>query len=360
MGVVVKGDCGVGREGGKRDGGGGGSWKATAGFRDVMTRAFILGAGLGTRLRPLTHVLPKPLIPVHHRPLMAYALGHLGSAGVEEFVVNTHHLPEAYGTAFPGMEWEGKRIVFRHEPVVLETGGGLANVRDLLEGDEPFVVYNGDVLTDVPLERALREHRERGNLVTLVLRSRGAVCNVALDRGNGRVVDLRNALGTGHPDLYQFTGLYVVDPAFFGWLPERGVVESVVAAWLRAISGGERIGGVVIDEGMWFDLGDRASYLEAHAATRRVAFPAWGPMGAEEMAVVHPGAEVGAGVVIDAGSSVRPGCRVGAGAILEGTVLWPGADVAVGARLRGCIVLPGAVASGELEGVDIAGAGIGG
>ena len=72
-----------------------------------MRRAFILGAGLGNRLRPLTSQLPKPLIPVHHRPLISYAFAHLHEAGAREFIVNTHHLPEAYGEAFPENEAEG-------------------------------------------------------------------------------------------------------------------------------------------------------------------------------------------------------------------------------------------------------------
>ena len=321
--------------------------------RGFMTRAFILGAGLGTRLRPLTLRLPKPLIPVHHRPLITYALGQLAHAGVQEFVINTHHLPEAYADAFPGGTWQGKPLHFRHEPILLETGGGLANVRDLLDGSEPFFVYNGDVLTDLPLAPAIAAHRAQGNLVTLVLRSTGAVRNVALDRRDGRIVDIRGALGTGHPDLFQFTGLYVVEPAFFRWLPEPGAIESVVEAWLRAMRGGERLGGVVVDEGLWFDLGDRASYLEAHRVTRERPFPAWGPLEAASLAAVHAEAEVAAGAEVDGRCSVGPGCIVGEGARVAGSILWPGARVAPGADLRGCIVLPGSAAGGVHAGVDL-------
>ncbi|HYF36671.1 MAG TPA: sugar phosphate nucleotidyltransferase, partial [Prosthecobacter sp.] len=112
-----------------------------------MRKAFVLGAGLGERLRPLTDQLPKPLIPVFHRPLITYAFDHLIAAGVEELVVNTHHLPEAYAHEFPNRRYRGLPIHFRHEaPVRLETAGGIANVQDLL-GDEPFIVYNGDILT---------------------------------------------------------------------------------------------------------------------------------------------------------------------------------------------------------------------
>ncbi len=316
-----------------------------------MKKAFVLGAGLGTRLRPLTLQLPKPLIPVHHEPLMVRAFQHLRAAGAEEFVVNTHHLPEAYPAAFPGGVWEGCQVHFRHEPVLLETGGGLANVADLLQ-DGPFFVYNGDILTDVPLEPAWEAHEARGNLVTLLLRSDAPVRNVAFDEADGRVLDLRNSLRQPHPDQRGFTGLYVVSPAFFRYL-EPGKIESVVGGLLRAIAAGERIGGVLADGGQWLDLGDRASYLEAHAAGRTSHFPQYRPWTAHETCAVHPEAIVDATAVVDAHSSIGRGAVVEAGAVVRGSVIWPRGRVAAGARLTRCIVRSGKTAEGVLTDVDV-------
>ena len=98
--------------------------------------AFILGAGLGTRLRPLTEHCPKPLLPVGGRPLITYVMDHCLSIGVERFIVNTHHCADAYEKAFPGWNWRGKPILFRHEPILLDTAGGLKNIENLLEDDE--------------------------------------------------------------------------------------------------------------------------------------------------------------------------------------------------------------------------------
>src|SRR3954467_6945214 len=100
--------------------------------------AFVPGARPGTRLRPLTEVRPKPLIPVCNRPLIEYAFDHLRGLGVERFVVNTHWLPEVYPRLFPEAQYPGRPIVFRHEPQILETAGGIKNVEDLL-GSEPFI-----------------------------------------------------------------------------------------------------------------------------------------------------------------------------------------------------------------------------
>jgi len=304
-----------------------------------MFRAFVLGAGLGTRLRPLTHQLPKPLIPVHQRPLAEYAFAHLRSAGVREFVVNTHHLPDAWEQAFPGRTWEGGALHFRHEPILLETGGGLANVQDLLSGDGPFFMYNGDIFTDAALLPALDQHRAGGNLVTLLLRDGGPVCNVAMDRNSRQVLDLRNARGTNHPDQFQFTGVCIIDPAFFKYLPVRGTIESVVPAWLRAMEAGERIGGALTG-GLWLDLGDRDSYLEAHRVIPCVSR-------------VHPSAKIGAGVTMDETSSIGANCIVEDGAVLERSVLWPNARVSAGARLDRCVILSGHIASGTLTGADV-------
>lgn len=307
-----------------------------------MNRAFVLGAGLGTRLRPLTLQLPKPLIPVHHRPLIAYAFSHLRGAGVEEFVINTHHLPGEYSRAFPDNTWQGCPLTFRHEPVLLETGGGLANVQELLTTGGPFFVYNGDVLTDLPLAPAMAQHCGGGNLVTLVLRSSGPVRNVALDVQGRRVIDLRNARNSNHPDQFQFTGLYIAEHAFFQYLPQRGAIESVVAAWLRAIEAGERIGGAVIDDGMWLDLGDRASYLAAHRLVRP-----------ESECRVHSSARIAPGADIDDVSSIGADCIVEADTIIRRSVLWPGARVTAGASMDRCIVMAGHSAGGTLKDADV-------
>lgn len=307
-------------------------------------RAFVLGAGLGKRLRPLTDLLPKPLIPVWQRPLITHAFEHLCRLGVGEFVINTHHLAHRYAEAFSGAVYQNEAglncpLHFCHEPVLLETGGGLANVREYFQ-DGPCVVYNGDILSDLPLESALEAHSAASSIVTLVLRSHGAVRNVAFDPESHRVVDLRNALGTNHPNQLQFTGLYIVSPSFFDYLIP-GKIESVVEGFLRAVRAGERVGGVVVDAGNWWDLGDPASYLEAHAAYRRF----------HPVISRHPTADISEGAEIDATSCVSAQCIVQAGAILQNTLLWPGASIGRGARLENCVVTGGKVINGAHSGV---------
>ena len=103
--------------------------------------AFILGAGLGTRLRPWTKNIPKPLLAVRDRPLITFVMDHCLSIGIERFIVNTHHCASAYGAAFPDGHYRGMPVIFRHEPVLLDTAGGLKNVEDLLKDDDTILVY---------------------------------------------------------------------------------------------------------------------------------------------------------------------------------------------------------------------------
>ena len=113
------------------------------------------------------------------------------------------------------------------------------------------------------------------------------------------------------------------------------------------------LGGVLADDAQWLDLGDRASYLAAHAAGRTGGFPQYRPWRATETAAVHSGAQVDASAVVDADSSVGPGAVVEAGAEVHRSVIWPGARVAAGSRLTGCVVRSGMTASGVLTDADV-------
>lgn len=317
-----------------------------------MTKAFVLGAGLGERLRPLTDQLPKPLIPVFHQPLIAHAFDHLLAAGVREFVVNTHHLAEAYAKAFPAGTYRGARIQFRQEsPVRLETAGGIANVRDLL-GGEPFIVYNGDTLTDLPLQPLIEEHRRRGNLVTLVLRSTGPALHIAWDRRSGRVTDIRNRLGTGNEGTHLFTGIYACSPEFHDWLTP-GRAESVIPVFLRMIQKGAALGAIELDEGRWWDLGSRDSYLDAHRALHELgdAFPAHDAV--PPRVSIDPTARIDQAAVLAGLNVIGPDAVVEAGARLEDCVVWPQARVTGSADLRRCVVRSGITASGCHQSADL-------
>lgn len=318
-----------------------------------VRQAFILGAGLGTRMRPLTGRLPKPLVPLYHRPLAEWALTACAAAGIQRFALNTHHLPEAWeqfgapaewlahplvggnGLTSIARVWQGRELTLFHEPVLLETGGGLKNIEHWI-GDEAVLVHNADIFSTLPLERLIAAHEVSGLPVTLALRSDGDAKHIAVDKCGCRCTDIRGRLGRAQ-GTHVFSGIYCVSPEFLAMLPAAEKV-SVIPAFLELAQAG-RLGTIILDEGLWFDLGDRAAYLRAH---RELLL---GP-------ALHPDAIIEAGAEVES-SVVGPGARVHAGAVLRDSIVWPGCIISADAILDACVVFSNTPASGVHRGEDI-------
>ena len=285
-----------------------------------MTQAFILGAGLGTRLRPLTDQLPKPLVPLFHQSLAERAMAACARAGISRFAINTHHLPDAWDDFAnrPGIR-QLETTLF-HEPVLLETGGGLKNI-DTWIGGKPVLVHNGDIFSTLPLEQLLAAHAASGLPVTLALRSQGAAKHIALDESMTRVTDIRRLLARAD-GTHVFSGIYCVNPGFLDLLPP-GEKVSVIPAFLD-LARSARLGAVVLDDGVWLDLGDRESYLQAHHELDL------GP-------AVHPLANIQPGALVE-NSVIGPGAIIASGASVRNSIVWPGGHVSAHANLDHCIV----------------------
>jgi NDP-sugar pyrophosphorylase family protein len=232
-----------------------------------INTAFILGAGLGTRLRPLTENIPKPLLPIGGRPIITNAMEHMHSIDVKRFIVNTHHCAEKYAEAFPEGNWQGIPITLRHEPVLLDTAGGIKNIEDLIADDERIIVYNGDIITNLPIAPLVDKHFAGQTEVTLALRSRGPLLNVNVDK-EGFVCDIRHILKNEGVKSCLFAGIYIVEKSFLKRLT-AGKIESIVLPLVEMIKENPRsVGAVVIDDGNWYDLGTVEEYqrLNQYAA----------------------------------------------------------------------------------------------
>jgi len=312
----------------------------------VIQRAFVLGAGLGTRLKSLTANRPKPLIPVCGKPLISHAFEHLAGVGIDQLVVNTHHCAEKYSELFPSASYDGLPIRFAHEEQLLETAGGIKNVEPLLRGDGPagaFIVYNGDIFTDLPLERAVAHHFRSGNEVTLVLRSKEQPHHIALDE-HGRVLDISNRLGISSGRLFLFTGIYIVEPAFFARIPADTKI-SVIPIFMQMIRESARLGGVVVDEGDWWDLGTREQYLELHRHLK-AAEQAENGNRPHPRCWIDSSAKVAPSARLLGATSVGANVEIGANAALSDCIIWENAKIAPESVLKNCVVTAGAQVRG--------------
>ncbi|MBV9009311.1 MAG: NTP transferase domain-containing protein [Verrucomicrobia bacterium] len=305
-----------------------------------MTDAFVLGAGLGTRLRPLTDELPKPLVPIFGKPLISFGFDHLINAGVQRLIVNTHRLPGKFGQVFPDPVYRGHRITFVHEPVLLGTGGGLRNAERHFES-ESVIVYSGDILTDFDLAPLLEEHARTGNAVTLALRQTEFAPSINLH--SNRV----EKIGDGAE--YDFANVSVWTRKAIEWIP-AGKPMSFIPVLQQAIADGRAIGGVVVNDGNWFNIGSASQYLAVHGKVARENWrPAYLDKAERWPEMVGAGASVDPGTTLSGFYSIGTACRVEAGASVTDSVLWPGARIAAESTLRNCVVRSGKIAEGTLE-----------
>ena len=292
-------------------------------------QAFILGAGLGTRLAPLTHILPKPLMPVFQKPLIQHTMDHYIRCGVSEFMVNISCLPLMWERAFPEPSYRGCPVSFSEEEAPMDSGGGVKKIMPWVKPGEPLLVHNGDILTDIPVADLLAEHKRRGNMVTLALRSVDGKRNVGFDEETGAITDMRHALGV-NPGSHQFAGVYLMEPEVADLFPEEDVF-SIVPVWLELIKQG-KVGGVVFDWANWHEIGSPAGYVDTM-------------MELTSRERIHPSASISAAADLGEDCVVGQDAVIPAGVVMDDCIVWPRTHVAPGTYRR-CILTPRIVVQG--------------
>lgn len=311
--------------------------------------AFIPAAGFGTRLRPITNHMPKALLPVLGQPLIGHVAARVAGAGASAIGVNAHHLPEMIAVWAESSELADSLTVFR-EHEVLGTGGAIWNARNFLRG-EFFLLHNCDILSDIDIRRLIAHHEASGNLITLAVHDRPELNNLRLD-AEGLLVDVVRALppltkggmvnsppfikgGVGGFSSSAYTGIAVYSSSFIDFLPEGP--SDVVAAWLRAVEAGEKIGTLDFTGCFWEDMGTPAAYASVvwrmlRADGERAYFdPA--AKGCNHaalmgMAAVEAGANITGPVTLDH-AIVLPGANVGGGEIIANSIAGPDYRIAI-------------------------------
>jgi len=223
-------------------------------------KGMVLAAGFGTRFRPVTHEIPKPMVPLCNRPLIAYAIDPLLTAGCREIIVNLHHLPATLETYLRERYEVRCDFEFSYEPEILGTGGGIRKVRESLEGGEDFLLVNGDTVQFPDFEVLRDARRSIDALAALTLRHPPAgdrFTKVFFDEGK------ITGFGTGTGEALMFSGSHCISSKVFDFLPDRdfsGITEDVYIPVLREKTG--TLAGLVND-GLWFDIGTPLRYMSA-------------------------------------------------------------------------------------------------
>jgi NDP-sugar pyrophosphorylase family protein len=235
----------------------------------MIHRAMVLAAGRGTRLAPLTDRLPKPLMPVAGRPMIVHILELLRCGGIDDVVINLHHLGHLIEREIRDGAGLGLRVRYSWEPEILDTGGGIKRAQPLL-GDEPFIVANGDSLLELSLHDLVEAHRAGRGIATMVVRPTPDAARwglVELDSGDRvrRVAGLPAGLAKVAPlRPFMFPGLHVFEPRVFDYMRPGAAFSITRETYPAMLTAGETICGFVT-RGRWLTIDTPE---ELHAADR--------------------------------------------------------------------------------------------
>ena len=315
-------------------------------------RAMVLAAGLGTRLRPLTYEITKPMVPVLDRPVMEHILDLLDRHGFDQVIANLHYFPETIREHF------GDRLEYRFEPELLGTAGGVRACAEFF-GDEPFLVISGDALTDIDLGALVARHRASGGIATL------AVKRVADTREFGVVLHDREGRITGFQekpapeealsDLGN-CGIYIFDPRIFDYFPERPFVDWAQDVFPALLENDVPFHIHEVRE-YWNDVGSLGELrqgtfdalegklrleMAGEEVTPGVIVAGERSSAAEDIEVEGPvwighDVQIGAGVRLMGPVVLGDGARVGDRAQLRESIVFPGTEVAEESILIGAI-----------------------
>jgi len=306
-------------------------------------KAIILAAGYGTRLRPLSDRLPKPLMPVVGQPLIRHTIMKLRQCKISAVGINAHH-KDRMVREFLCCEDFAIPVTLSREEIIMGVAGGIGGFRDFLTGEDFFMVHNGDILSSIPLESMISDYGKQGPLCSMILHDEPAFNNVSVDEKD-RIVDIRDTLRPPHAvRKLAYTGIAFMDADFLRHIPVGGYADLVplLLAAVRNEPGAVR--GIVVKGNAWRDIGTVAGYLDAHRdillARKPLIDEHLVPRGA---VFLGEGTRIADDVEIEGFVSAGKNCVVGKGCRLENCVLWDNSVVAQGTSVKNAVVADGMV-----------------
>jgi NDP-sugar pyrophosphorylase family protein len=243
-------------------------------------KAMVLAAGLGTRLRPLTDTRPKALVEIGGRTLLEITLARLREFGICEVVVNAHHYADTIVDYLKANRNFGMHLEVSRETTLLDTGGGLKKAAGFFlnsseNSDEPFILHNVDILSNVDLRRMTEFHHHRQALATLAVQQRDTSRYLLFDdhgqlcgRRAGRHGEPELARPAPHCHALAFCGIHVISPRLLALLEEEGAFP-IIPCYLRLSHNGEKILGFLADQYHWRDVGRTENLAQAEHDLRQ-------------------------------------------------------------------------------------------
>jgi len=322
-------------------------------------KAVIMAGGEGTRLRPLTSLRPKPMVPMANRPVMEHIVGLCHWHGIDEIVATLQFLPQVIEDYFgDGDEW-GVSFEYAVEDTPLGTAGSVKNAEALLGHDEPFVVISGDALTDIDLTQVIEFHKAKGAAVTIALKRvpDPLEFGVVITDDDGRIERFleKPTWGQVFSDTIN-TGIYIIAPEVMQFVPKTGQFDFSADLFPLLMEKGYPLFGCIVD-GYWEDIGSLQSYIQAHwdILDGKVGVRIPGVKAANEVWIgegsdVSHDAFIGNHVIIGANAKIRHGafiadysvigdsCLVGVGARVERSIVWSDSFVGAGAMVGGAVI----------------------
>src|SRR3954447_2323699 len=318
-------------------------------------RAMVMAAGLGTRLRPLTYEVPKPMVPVVNRPIMEHILALLPRHGFSEVIANLHWFPETIRDRFGDGSSLGVELTYSYEEELMGTAGGVRSVAPFF-GDEPFLVMAADALTDIDLAALRAAHDELGGIATLAVRRVANVSEfgVIIAGSDGRIQGFQEKPDPAEAlsDLANCM-IYILEPEVFDYFPDKHSVDFALDVFPALLENDVPFHLHTIDS-YWNDVGSLPEYIQGNLdalegavdvegagalldATGGEAAEESGDPGVHGPVLVGEGCELDLSARLDGPLVIGDGSTVGAGALVKQSVLLPGSQVPAGTIVAGAI-----------------------
>lgn len=320
-------------------------------------KAVVLVGGEGTRLRPLTYAIPKPLLPIANQPFLERQLTWMAGHGIDEVVLSLGYLPDAFSAHFVGDRFGDLRLRYAVEPEPLGTAGAIRFAAEHARIRERFIVCNGDVLTTLDLDALVRFHDEHGAQATihLVRVPDPSAFGVVPTFPDGEVKAFVEKPPPGRaPTDWINAGTYVLEPEVLERIPPKINVSMERETFPRMLDERGRLYAMAADV-YWLDIGTPEKYRQAHVDVMRGAVGLPPAPDAEER---DPGIWVQPGAAIDAAARlvppvlVGPESAVGPGVLLAATSVGAGCTLEHGARVERSVLLDGARVGRAADVVD--------